>query len=92
MEVRLNNKDRFRVYADFEDQNFIDIAQTGYEAMTIEMYAFFQIIEVRKKESFVNLFLFRTKEERADYDFGYWLDAEILLTIDETKNTLKAKE
>lgn len=82
MELKLNNNDRFRVYADHDRHNFIDIKQENYDGMSVDLYCSLQIIEMRKKENVIRIFLHHTKEQKEECDYGWWSDAEILFISD----------
>jgi len=50
MEIKLNSKDRIRIVADYEHNNFIDVGTTDNElAINIDLYPSFHYIEIRKK-------------------------------------------
>jgi hypothetical protein len=85
MNVKLQHKDRFRVYADHEEQNFIDVNQEEYESMSIDGYTAFHYIEIRKKEGRIRVYFFKKKSYKKECDFGWWTDAEVVFALNEKK-------
>ena len=84
MEIRLNQKDRVRINADYEHNNFIDINQEEYESMSVDAYPPFHYIEIRKKEGHLRIYFFKKRSYKKECTFGWWEDAEVILAINET--------
>lgn len=87
MNIKLNSNDWFRVYADYEENNFIDIAQEEYESMSVNAFTSFQYIEIRKKEGQLRIYFFKKKSYKKECKFGWWEDAEVVFALNETKST-----
>jgi hypothetical protein len=85
MNIKLQNKDRFRVYADYEERNFIDVDQENYESMSINGFTSCHYVEIRKKEGQLKIYFFKKKSYKKECDFGWWSDAEVVYAINETK-------
>ena len=83
MEIHLQVNDRFRIYGDYAQDNFVAISQFGYEAMAIDLHTAFQYIEIRRKDCQVRVFTFKKKSHKKECDFGWWEDAEVILAINE---------
>jgi hypothetical protein len=88
MNIKLNSKDRFRVYADYEENNFIDIAQEEYESMSVNAFTSFQYIEIRKKEGQLRIYFFKKKSHKKECQFGWWEDAEVVFALNDTKRNI----
>jgi len=84
MELRLNNNDHFRIYADHDRSNFIDVNQEHYDGMSVDLFCAFQIIEIRKKENQLRIFLHHTEEHKGECVYGWWSDAEIVFQSNQT--------
>jgi len=81
-EIKLQSKDRIRVYADYEKDNFIDVSGEVMEScIGVEFYPWRQYVEIRKKDSVCKMFLFKNLQDKKDYNYGYWEDAEVIFTI-----------
>ena len=83
MNINLQDSDKFRINADYAQDNFINVSAFGYEAMAIDLYTAFQYIEVRRKDCQVRMFSFKKKAHKKECDFGWWADAEVILAINE---------
>ena len=78
MELKLNNKDSFRIYADHDRRNFVDVKQEEYDGMSIDLYPTMQIIEMRKKENVIRIFMHHSESHKSECGYGWWSDAEII--------------
>jgi len=85
MNLRLYDKDRIRIDADHDGDMFIDISQDHYEGISIDIYSHFCMGEIRCKRGILKMFIFKGPEYRADYDFGYWADAEIVYSFEKAQ-------
>lgn len=83
MEIKLQVNDRFRIYGDYAQDNFVDISRLFYDAMAIDLHTASQYIEIRCKESQVRVFTFKKKSHKKECDLGWWEDAEVILAINE---------
>ena len=83
MDLRIRKDDNLRIHSDYEQQNFIDINQVGYESMAIDLFTHFQYIEIRKKKDMLRVFTFTKKSMKKECDFGWWDDAEVVFSVNE---------
>jgi hypothetical protein len=86
MQIKLHQKDHLRVYADYEEQNFIDLNQEEYESMSIDAFPTFHYIEIRKKEGQLRIYFFKKKSYKKECLFGWWEDAEVVFALNNTKH------
>ena len=84
MEIKLQTDDRFRVdVSEGSFDNFINIQKAGYAGLAIDLFTGFQYVEIRKKEGILRVFTFPKKSMKKEYDFGFWVDAEVVYSINE---------
>ena len=82
MEIRLYNKDRLRIKADTDGDNFINVStDVNLESLTVDIYPIFHYIEMRLKNDTMQMFLFKKKSHKKHYDFGYFKDAEVVYSL-----------
>ena len=83
MDIKLQREDSFRITADHRGNNFIDVAQVGYESMAVDLFAHFVYIEIRKKEDRLRVFTFAKKSLKKECDFGWWGNADVVFALNE---------
>lgn len=86
MDIKISKNDVFRVYSDYERDNFIDVCSIGHESIKLTAYPYFTNIQVRKKNNVIGIFFFKEKEYLFCDDEKWWEDAEIIFEIKRAKN------
>ena len=83
MDVRIRNDEQLQITSSTNGDNFVRVQGFGYNSLVIDLYAPFQYIEVRRKESNVRVFTFHKKSDKKECDFGWYEDAEVILAIND---------
>ena len=87
MDIRLNSKQRFRVVTGYSKNNWIDITCGDFEqSLEVSFLSSQQYLEIRKKEGQICSFYFESKRQKKDYDFGWWIDAEVVFSNNDVKH------
>ena len=84
MNITLNTDDNLRLQRECGNtSNFIDVCGAGYRGLGVTLFTGFQYVEVRKRDDQIKIFTFPKKSDKKDYDFGRWVDAEVVYSCNE---------
>ena len=85
MDLRLQSKERIRVVADDERNNFVDIEGHYWgEVIKVDIYPAFHYVEIREKNRSYRIFLFKEEVQKEQFDYGYYENAKVIFTIKKT--------
>ncbi|MFA5790632.1 MAG: hypothetical protein WC976_06200 [Caldisericia bacterium] len=94
MTLNLHGKERVRVATDSEN-NFIDVDCLTFEGgLAIDLYPRFHYIEIRKKDGYLRIFLWKTKGHKhaaSPEDIEGWEDAEVVLAVNDVNKDREKK-
>ncbi|MCP4760786.1 MAG: hypothetical protein GY870_03325 [archaeon] len=84
MELKLHSEQHIRTSTD-QSNNFIDVFSMKHETgLLVQLHPFIHYIEIREDlRGFVRMFLFKTKGEKKNYNFGKWEDAKVVYSKNE---------
>ncbi len=80
MDLTIRKEDNIRISSDYENNNFVDIRNVGYDSLAINLYPNFSYIEIREKQNQLRTFIFQKKSYKKECDFGWWEDAEVVFS------------